>query len=137
MQEMPFSDSHHAISRRRFIRNAAIAGAAPLVIPAGSLAKEGEEGKRVAMGFVGMGTQNRGLMRNFIRQPDVSVVAVCDVDTTRREHALKTVRDYYAERAKRRRTGKGAKLTTIFKSWLAVTTSTLFALRHQITGTRS
>ena len=43
MQEMPFSDSHHAISRRRFIRNAAIAGAAPLVIPAGSLAKEGEE----------------------------------------------------------------------------------------------
>ena len=38
------------------------------------------------MGFIGMGTQSRGLLGGFLGQ-DTQVVAVCDVDTTRREDA--------------------------------------------------
>ena len=49
------------------------------------------------MGFIGMGIQNRGLLGNFLHL-DTRVLAVCDVDTTRREHALHTVRNFYAER---------------------------------------
>ena len=46
------------------------------------------------MGFIGMGTQGRGLLGNFLRQ-DTHVVAVCDVDTTRRNDAKKKVDKFY------------------------------------------
>lgn len=85
------------MSRRQFLRTTALAGAVPIFIPGFTSAQEANAGKRLTMGFIGMGKQNGGLMSNFIRQPDVSVVAVCDVDTTRRENALKSVTDYYAE----------------------------------------
>jgi predicted dehydrogenase len=48
------------------------------------------------MGFIGMGIQNRGLLQNFLHQ-DTRVVAVCDVDKTRRESAGKTVNDFYRD----------------------------------------
>jgi predicted dehydrogenase len=49
------------------------------------------------MGFVGMGTQNRGLLGGFLGQ-ETKVLAVCDVDTTRREAAKKRVDEYYAQK---------------------------------------
>ena len=48
------------------------------------------------MGFIGTGTQGRGLLNNFLNQPDTQVVAVCDVDTTRREHSKKTTEEFYS-----------------------------------------
>ena len=50
------------------------------------------------MGFIGMGKQNGGLLRNFLRRP-TRVLAVCEVDRTRREAAAKTVNDYYQNRS--------------------------------------
>lgn len=50
------------------------------------------------MGFIGMGTQNRGLLNRFLGKA-TQVVAVCDVDTTRRESAKKLVEDAYAKNA--------------------------------------
>jgi predicted dehydrogenase len=46
------------------------------------------------MGFIGMGKQNSGLLQNFLRQ-ETRVLAVCDVDKTRRENAMKTVDEFY------------------------------------------
>jgi predicted dehydrogenase len=48
------------------------------------------------MGFIGMGIQNRFLMTHFLDK-DIQVVAVCDVDTTRRESAKQMVEDAYAK----------------------------------------
>jgi predicted dehydrogenase len=48
------------------------------------------------MGFVGMGIQNRGLLNQFLHS-DTLVLAVCDVDTTRREHARNTVDSFYQQ----------------------------------------
>ena len=47
------------------------------------------------LGFIGTGTQGRGLLNNFLRQPDTRVLAVCDVDTNRREHHRKIVDEFY------------------------------------------
>jgi predicted dehydrogenase len=55
----------------------------------------------VTLGFIGMGTQGRGLLSGFLNRADTQVIAVCDVDTTRREHARKTVEDYYAKKSDR------------------------------------
>jgi predicted dehydrogenase len=43
-----------------------------------------------------MGTQMRGHLGALLGRDDVEVLAVCDVDTTRRETALKRVHDAYA-----------------------------------------
>jgi len=44
-----------------------------------------------------MGTQNRGLLNGFIGRSDTRVLAVCDVDTTRRENAKRIVEEHYGQ----------------------------------------
>ncbi len=81
-------------SRRSFIRSAAIAGA-PFILPSSVWSVDPGPNSRINMAFIGMGKQNTGLLGGFLGQPGVQVVAVCDVDTHRREAALKTVQSRY------------------------------------------
>jgi predicted dehydrogenase len=46
-----------------------------------------------------MGKQMGGHLRSYLGRDDVEVLAVCDVDTTRREHAKKTVDTAYTAKA--------------------------------------
>src|SRR4051794_27488263 len=86
------------LSRRQFLKTTA-AGA--LAAPFALAAAESGAGKkgpndRITLGFIGTGTQGRGLLQNFLGQPGTQVVAVCDVDTTRRENSRKTVDEFYS-----------------------------------------
>jgi predicted dehydrogenase len=47
--------------------------------------------KRVALAFIGVGRQGMYLLDRFLREPEVQVVGVCDVDRTRRDNAKRTV----------------------------------------------
>src|SRR5690606_38549692 len=49
-------------------------------------------------GFIGTGKQNNHLMNSFMQRPNVRVVAVCDVDTTRRTTAQARVNEFYTGR---------------------------------------
>ncbi len=82
-------------SRRAFIKSAAATVAAPFILPSHIWSAEAKPNSKVGMGFVGMGTQNRGLLGGFLGQ-DTQVLAVCDVDTTRREAAKKRVDEFYS-----------------------------------------
>lgn len=84
-------------SRRKFIRNAAGIAAAPLILPHGLRAADKPDLKSLTMGFIGMGKQNRHLLRNFLSH-GAKVVAVCDVDTNRRNDAKKTVDEFNREK---------------------------------------
>jgi hypothetical protein len=89
------------LTRRQFLKVSSLAAAtAPLVLTA-PWAASGQKGPndRITMGIIGTGTQGRGLMQNFLGQPGTQVVAVCDVDTTRREHHRKKVEEYYSAKA--------------------------------------
>jgi predicted dehydrogenase len=86
-----------SVSRRKFIKYAALAGAAPLVLRPGLWAAENSPNSQVALGFIGLGTQGRGLLGGFLNRNDTRVVAVCDVDTTRRENAKSIVEGHYAK----------------------------------------
>ena len=90
-----------SISRRNFIKSATAAAAAPFILPSGILSAEVKPNDKIVMGFIGMGKQNGGLMRNFINQKEIEVVAVCDVDTTRRNHAQEQVNTFYTSNADR------------------------------------
>ncbi|MEA3366376.1 MAG: Gfo/Idh/MocA family oxidoreductase, partial [Candidatus Hydrogenedentes bacterium] len=70
------------INRRRFLGSAAALMAGPTIItrcattsPARPAASE-----RVVMGAIGLGWQGPGNLKNFLSNPDVQVVALCDVD---------------------------------------------------------
>jgi len=90
------------INRRQFVRSAAATAAAPLFVPSTALGDDQKPppSERLNLGFIGVGMMNRGHLGHFLGQKDVQVLAVCDVDTTRRQAAKKTVEDRYAERQK-------------------------------------
>jgi predicted dehydrogenase len=80
-------------NRRSFLKGAA-AGAAPFILPSHIWSAETKPNDRITMGFIGMGRQSGGLLGNFLGQ-DTQVLAVCDVDKTRREDAKNKVDQRY------------------------------------------
>jgi len=68
--------------RREFIKSMAAAAAAPMIIPASVLGKNGAvaPSNRIVFGCIGVGGQGQHNMRAFINEPDTQIVALCDVD---------------------------------------------------------
>jgi len=92
--------SENRCSRRRFLRGAATtagAWAIPYLVPPSAMGSAGAvaPSERIAMGFIGLGTQGSGLMRAFLGQRDVQAVAVCDVLASQRQRAKQTVDQRY------------------------------------------
>ena len=88
----------YTISRRELLGGIAAVAAAPTIVSASTLGRQGATApsNRITMGFIGVGFQARGHLNAFVRNDDVKVLAVCDVDTTRRENARKIVEDWYS-----------------------------------------
>jgi predicted dehydrogenase len=90
--------SSPVVSRRSFLQGAAATAAAlPILEASADESKKKPASDRLTLGFIGMGTQNRGHLGQFLGQKDVQVVAVCDVDTTRRENARSIVEKRYGK----------------------------------------
>jgi predicted dehydrogenase len=105
------------MTRREFVQRTAAALAVPLFVPASALgrADKAAASERITLGFIGMGTMNRGHLGHFLGHKDVQVVAVCDVDTTRRDSARKMVDDRYAKNG----SAKGCAAYNDFRDLLA------------------
>jgi hypothetical protein len=101
---MPFAQSHNRLDRRQFLARSAgltAALAVPAIVPASALGLAGAvaPSNRVAMGCIGLGIQGLGNMRTFRGNPDVQVVAVCDVHATRREAGKQVIDEAYENKA--------------------------------------
>ena len=86
--------------RRQFLKSSVAATAAPFILPSSVWSAETKPSERLTMGFIGMGKQNRGLLRGFMGRSTTEVVAVCDVDRTRRDRALEMVNERYEQRGR-------------------------------------
>jgi len=129
------------INRRRFLRGASATALGmigfPHIVPSSALGKAGniKPGNRITMGFIGVGGMGTNNMRAFLTQPDVQVVAVCDVTKASdeyghwykkgwqgawfgREPARKIVDDHYAQKNQSGRY-KGCAAYTDFRDLLA------------------
>jgi predicted dehydrogenase len=87
------------LSRRGFLGSAAAAFAVPAFIPRHVLGDENNvpANEKITIGAIGIGKMMYGShLPHFLRMPAVKVVAVSDVDTTRREAGKKRVDDAYA-----------------------------------------
>ncbi len=86
-------------TRRQFLQSAAVLVAAPLILPSRVWSQATAPSKRLTVGCIGMGKQMKGHLSAFLGRDEIEVLAVCDVDTTRREAAKKRVDDAYTAKA--------------------------------------
>ncbi len=90
----------NSITRRQFLKTTVAAGAlgAWQFIPARALGGAGSvaPSKRVALGVIGLGIQGTGDMRAFLGNPEVQVVAVCDVHEGQRTKGKQVVDTFYS-----------------------------------------
>ena len=97
------------LSRREFCHSLSAAFAAPWVIPSSALGNGDRPApsERIVVGLIGCGNQSRVDLPRMLRQPDVQMAAVCDVNRgsygyARPEHFLgrepvqQKVNDFYA-----------------------------------------
>ena len=90
------------INRRAFLQQASALTGAPFILPSGIWSAETSPNDRINVGFIGMGKQSRGLLEAFLHHNRTCVVAVCDVDTTRRTAAQERVNEFYKSHASRK-----------------------------------
>jgi len=85
------------MSRRRFIAAAATVIAAPTIIPASALGRDGHTApsERITMGVVGWGMMGPGNTDAFLAQKDCQVVAACDLDKNHLQQALDKINGTY------------------------------------------
>ena len=107
---------HNSINRRQFLKKATTVAAGaigfPYIVRSSALGKAGTvaPSNRIVMGCIGVGGQGIYDMKAFLNNPDVQVVAVCDVSTSSdykkyywgwdaagREPARKVVDEYYGK----------------------------------------
>jgi predicted dehydrogenase len=84
-----------SLNRRQFLKTAVVVGAAPFILPGSIWAADTAPNSKINIGFIGIGKQGNGLLHAMLPRKDVRVLAVCDVDTTRRELAKKAVEKEY------------------------------------------
>ncbi len=77
------------LPRRRFLQaslSAGTAALAPQIIPSSALGRDGAvpPSERITVGGIGIGNRGRVVLSNFLQQPDVQFLAVCDVQAERR-----------------------------------------------------
>ena len=92
---------HQGVSRRHFLGGAAMAAIGlPTLVPSSALGLAGTvaPSKRVTMGVIGLGIQGRGDMGAFRGNPDVQVLAVCDVHEIQRTQGKESIDYYYSNK---------------------------------------
>jgi predicted dehydrogenase len=93
---------HPALTRREFLKSAALASATlalPTIVPSTVFGRSAP-GNRITMGLIGMGLMMGGHHQIMLGREGVQVLAVCDVDRTKRERAkAQTEKSYAAKMA--------------------------------------
>ncbi len=84
-------------NRRSFLKGAAALAAAPTIIPATALGREGRAApsERVVMGALGIGNRGTFDLKRLIAFGDVQFVAIADVRQENRERVKKLIDDEY------------------------------------------
>ena len=75
----------------------AAAASVPFILPSRIWSAETNPNDRIRLGFIGVGKQGMGLLGGFLASKEIEVVAVCDVDTSRRENAKRIVDAHYSK----------------------------------------
>ena len=90
----------NVLTRRQFLKSsagAAIGAALPeqTIVPSSVFGADAPS-SRIAVGCIGVGRMGMGDMKEILGSKQAQVVAVCDVDSKRRQHAKQLVETHYS-----------------------------------------
>ena len=87
-------------NRRRFLKQALVSLAAPIVLPSTVLGRGRgvAPSDRVRLGHIGVGNRGGSLLRSFLQIDQAQSVAVCDPFKSRREQRAREIDEYYADK---------------------------------------
>ncbi|HKL71647.1 MAG TPA: Gfo/Idh/MocA family oxidoreductase [Marinilabiliaceae bacterium] len=92
------------LSRRKFIKSAAIGAVGVVMLPQflasckqNKKDADGTEDGVIRIGFIGLGQQAMYLLNGFIGIPDIQIIAGSDVYGVKRDRFMKRVNDYYTK----------------------------------------
>lgn len=99
----PCSSPKRALTRRRMLKQTALAGgavAAPYIVPASVLGRNGNTppSEKIVLGGLGIGGRGRHDLKWMLPEKDVQFVAICDVQKSRRNAAKKLVDEHYGNK---------------------------------------
>jgi predicted dehydrogenase len=84
------------ITRRQFVHASAAAAAAPLILTRPGAARRAVANEQITLAIIGTGLRAREILNGYLLGSErVRVLAVCDVDRTRREHHKGLVDEKY------------------------------------------
>jgi predicted dehydrogenase len=83
------------VSRRQFLKSAAVAIGGPYLLSSAAWGRN-PPSSRINLALIGIGNQGGGHLNNLVSHRDFQILAVCDVDRTKRENARKFVENAYA-----------------------------------------
>lgn len=89
------------LTRREFLKGAAVAVGGPYVVASGALGAPGRRaaGDRINVAAIGVRARGNSLMGEVVKRGDAQIVAICDVDKRVREGRVKQVEQSYARRS--------------------------------------
>ena len=94
-------NSKKTVNRREFIRNSALLGFAlgfPTIVPS-SVIGQSSPSNRINVALIGMGLMMGSHQGHLLSRNDVQVVAICDVDRSKRERAKQSIEKAYANKS--------------------------------------
>ena len=85
------------LTRREFLKRAALLAAMPAIAPASALGRDGKvpPSERIILGGIGIGGRGTHDLRCMLPEPDVQFVAICDAQRDRRRAVKKMVDAQY------------------------------------------
>ena len=100
MPKMPPA-SRSQVNRRDFLRTAAAAAVAPMIVPRHVIARSQATppSDRITLGHIGIGRMGGGHVRGFLKMPDARVVAMCDIREETLEKYKASVDSHYGDKA--------------------------------------
>jgi predicted dehydrogenase len=91
MQNHSYKNKLPGSTRRDLLKTLGGGLAAGLTVTDSRVLARAGANERILVGSIGVGSMGIGRLREFMKQPDVTVVAVCDVDRSHLENALAEV----------------------------------------------
>ena len=100
-RRVPLIIRPHPISRRSLLKAVTTSLAVPYFVPGAVLGRDGRPApsNRLTMGLVGLGSMGMRHVQGFLQEDDCQITGVCDVDTSRRQAAVRAVNAHYANSA--------------------------------------
>lgn len=86
-------------SRRRFLKTACTAAAAPFILPSRVWSAPVKPNDRIGLALIGYGRRGSRVAPSLLAGEGVQGVAVCDVDSTRREAAKQAVEKHHSKKS--------------------------------------